>query len=170
MILVIEPITIIITILVSYFIGGIAVAQPPFPEHLSSARQTLSLTQATRGFDNILPQASFILKNELTANYPDKADKISNIVDEETIEIAVRRGNLEQEAARIFASSFTIEELELINAFFSSGIGQKYLRKTPIIISRLKKASKIWASGVQQDLITNVRNRMRDHDNRMEGY
>ena len=139
---------------------GAASAQEPSAEHLAAARKAIAATSATVAFDNILPQAAFTLKNEMTANNPNKADEITTIVDEETLAIAARRGDLEKEAARIFANTFTESELVEISNFFNSELGQKYLASTPILVRELQKAARIWATGIQRDLVTNVQKRI----------
>ena len=56
-------------------------AQQIAEDHMAAARKALSATKATESFDGILIQSSAQLKNQLTANSPDKADEISSIVD-----------------------------------------------------------------------------------------
>lgn len=93
----------------------------------------MAATKATEGFDFILPRASLTLKNTLSANNPDRADEIDRTVDEEALALASRRGDLEGEAAKLFAISFTQAELETITAFFGTETGQKYLSSTPVL-------------------------------------
>ena len=114
------------------------------------------MTKATDPFDNILLNTSVQLKNQLTAANPDRADQISSIVDEEAIALAPRRGDLENEAARLFATTFTEQELDAINVFFSSKAGAKYLRSTPVLARELGKSARIWANGIGRDLAENV--------------
>ena len=75
--------------------------------HITKAREAIAATKATDSFDTILIRASGQLKNLLTANSPDQAARISIVVDEEAIALAARRGDLELEAARIFAAAFS---------------------------------------------------------------
>ncbi|MGI9366674.1 MAG: DUF2059 domain-containing protein, partial [Rhizobiaceae bacterium] len=77
-------------------------------------------------------------------------------VDEEAIALAARRGALEGEAARLFASTFTEEELKSIAVFFNSPAGSKYLQSTPILARELGKAARIWGAGINRDLANNV--------------
>ncbi len=134
----------------------IAVAQEVSPSHVSAARKALTATKATDSFDSILLTTSTNLKNNLTSNNPNLAEKIAEIVDEEAIALAARRGDLEQEAARLFANSFSEEELNTISTFFSSTAGQKYLDNTPILARELGKAARVWAAGIARDLNAKV--------------
>lgn len=140
-------------------------AQQIAEDHMAAARKALSATKATESFDGILIQSSAQLKNQLTANSPDKADEISSIVDEEAIALASRRGDLEVEGARHFANIFSKDELELLSEFFNSPTGSKYLDNAPILARELSKSARIWANGINRDLAENVTKRLQPDQN-----
>ena len=137
-----------------------------FPaSHITKAREAIAATRATDAFDSILINASGQLKNQLTANNPDQADKISVVVDEEAIALASRRGDLELEAARIFAAAFSEQELSEMAAFFNTETGKKYLSSTPILARELGKAARIWANGINRDLAANAQKKLAEGNN-----
>ena len=137
-----------------------------FPaSHIAKAREAITATRATDSFDTILIRASGQLKNQLTANNPDQADRISIVVDEDAIALASRRGDLELEAARIFAATFSEAELAEITAFFNTETGKKYLSATPILARELGKAARIWANGINRDLAANAQKKLAEGDN-----
>jgi hypothetical protein len=140
-------------------------AQEPTAEHLAAARKAMAATKATDSFDVILPQASLELKKRLTNDSPDKADQIDAIVDIEALALAPRRGDLENESAKLFAASFTKEDLEKIAEFFSTEAGEKYLSSTPILARELGKAARIWATGIQRDLASNSAKKLQESGN-----
>ena len=135
-------------------------AQTISAEHLAVARKAVTATQATNGFDILLPQAALDLKNQLVNNNPDLAAQIDVIVDEEAIALAARRADLENEAAQLFANAVSQEELEKIAGFFSTDAGKKYLNNFPILARELSKAARIWGSGIRRDLGQNSSRRL----------
>ena len=156
----IRTLALIATITVSSAVFTNSWAQELSEAHLDAARVAVEVTKATESFDSILLEASSTLKNQLTANNPDKAEQINTAVDEEAIALASRRGDLENEAVRLFANSFTEAELKEIGTFFGSEVGKKYLDSTPILARELSKAARIWANGVNRDLQENVQKKM----------
>ncbi|MCY1248146.1 hypothetical protein D9M72_615430 [compost metagenome] len=68
--------------------------------------------------------------------------------------LAARRADLENEAATIYAKTFTLEELNAISEFYNSTAGKKLLNDGPIASRELLKAADIWAAGVSRDLNT----------------
>ena len=140
-----------LTVALSIFASA-SFAQEHTQEHLSKARSAIAATKATDSFDAILFDAASQLKNRLTRDSPDQANTITEVVDEEAIKLAPRRGDLELEAARLFANTFNEAELEEIAAFFGTPTGAKYLRSTPVLARELGKAARIWANGINRDL------------------
>ena len=116
---------------------------------------------ASEPFDEILPSLGNRIKTQLIETRPDLSAQISAIVDTETLKIAARRGDLEQEAALIYAKIFTIEELKELSAFYGSETGQKFLKEAPIVSRQMGEASKIWAGGIFRDLGTAVTEEMK---------
>ncbi len=136
-------------------------AQELSPSHIKVSKSALAASGATDQFDRILPSISAKVKSDIIAARPDLADAVTTIVDEETLKLAPRRGDLENESATIYGRVFTEEELSQIATFYGSAAGQKLLKEAPIITRELNKASKIWASGIVRDLNAAVDKQMK---------
>ena len=98
--------------------GAPAFAQEPSESHLAAARQAITALHATDEFDAILLNAALQLKGNLIQATPDIQPEIDETVDEVAISLASRRGDLEKEAAAIYAKTFTEEELTTIADFY----------------------------------------------------
>ncbi|WP_027231695.1 DUF2059 domain-containing protein [Phyllobacterium sp. UNC302MFCol5.2] len=139
---------------VAIVLGGLcsAQAQEITPSHLAAARAAVAAIKATDMFDSILPDAARGLKAELIQKDPNLESVISSAVDEQAIKLAARRADLENEAARAYAVSFTEEELNAITGFYTSPAGLKLLSEGPIVTREVNKAASIWQRGVARDL------------------
>ncbi|MBS3647598.1 DUF2059 domain-containing protein [Pseudaminobacter sp. 19-2017] len=133
-----------------------AQAQEISAEHLKAARAAVSAIKATEAFDNILPEAAAILKQNLIQKNPDMQEVIIKTVDDKTIALAPRRADLEKEAALAYAKVFTAEELNAIASFYQSPAGQKLITDGPLVVRELGKAADIWQRGVARDLAAEV--------------
>jgi hypothetical protein len=122
------------------------------PEQLKAARATISAVGATTKFDVILPTIAEQIKQQLIQATPNFEPVINEMVDAKAIEFAKRRTDLENEAAKVYATSFTLEELNAITAFYTSPAGKKLIANGPIALRELNKAADIWATGVSRDL------------------
>lgn len=141
--------------------GASAQAQEVTDAHLKAAREVISALNATERYDDILPSLAERLKNEYTLTSPNYQAQIAKTVDAEALALAPRRADLEKEVATIFARSFTEDELKKIAAFYSSDLGQKYLKTLPLIQRESVRAAQIWANGISRDLTTNSSDKLR---------
>jgi hypothetical protein len=135
-------------------------AQEISESHLAAARAAVAASKSTQQLDNILPNIGERTKQQLISNRPDAAEKISTIVDEVTISLASRRGDLEREVAVGYARVFTEDELKQITEFYSTPAGQKLITETPVIARSIEQAARVWSNGLQRDLQDEVRKRL----------
>ncbi len=138
--------------LAGFGLSAPASAQEASDAHLKAARAAIDAMGATDPFDNILPQIAERLKATLIQASPNFQDIIISTVDEKTLALAGRRGDLEREAASIYAKSFSEAELNAIADFFNSDVGKKFLKDMPITNRELYKAADVWGAGVDRDL------------------
>lgn len=132
--------------------SGVRAADDVSPEQIKAARAAIAAVGATSKFDAILPTIAVQLKQQLIQATPNFEPIINEVVDAKAIEIAKRRTDLENEAAKVYASTFTVEELNAITAFYTSPAGKKLMANGPIALRELNKAADIWASGLSRDL------------------
>jgi hypothetical protein len=127
-------------------------AQDISESHLSAARSVLTALRATEEFDFILPGAAQSLKSELIQKNPDLQALIIEVVDNTAFTLAARRGDLEREAATIYARTFSEAELNEISAFYNSATGKKLLNDSGIVTREVIRAAEIWQNGIARDL------------------
>lgn len=133
-----------------------ALAQEISEDHLAAARAAIAALGSTDQFDAIIPGTAEQLKVNLIRTNGDLQEVISTTVDAEALKIVPRRGDLEKEAAQIYAKSFSKEELTAITDFYNSATGKKLIENGPLVIREVMKAAEIWSSGVGRDLSVNV--------------
>jgi hypothetical protein len=139
-------------------VSSAATAQDISESHFAAARAALAAIDATDPYDNILPVAAEQLKARLISNNIDLEAEISQIVDDQAIALVKRRGDLENEAARVYASAFSEDELKAIADFYTSEAGRKLLESGPIAAREIANAARIWGAGIERDLLENVTN------------
>ena len=133
-----------------------ATAQEVSPEHMKQARAAITAIGATNQFDSILPQAAEALKSEMIQKDPNLEALITSTVDTEVLALVARRGDLENEAARVYAKVFSEAELKAIGDFYATDVGKKLLSDGPLATRQLIDAANIWQAGVGRDLAQNV--------------
>lgn len=138
------------------------VAQEISAPHKSAAKRMISATGSTNRLDNILPQSAQQLKNELIRTRPDQEAAITDVVDVVTLDLAGRRGDLEDEVAQIFARIFTEEELKVITAFYETDAGKKFLSDGPVALREINGAAQVWTRGIRRDMGQNATAKLKE--------
>jgi uncharacterized protein len=137
----------------SLMLGAVSAKAQDVPaEHMDAARDAIAALGVTNRFDAILPSIMDRLTAQLIQAYPNLQDVISAKVEQEALKLAARRGDLEREAALVYAKAFTPDELKQITAFYGSEAGKKLLKDGPIATRELLKAADIWSAGIARDL------------------
>lgn len=151
-----------IVLLATTLFGSSVFAQETSESHLAAAREAVAASQSTISLDVILPNMGEQVKQALISNRPDAADEISDIVNEVTVQLAPRRGDLETEVAKIYASIFSEDELKTITEFYQTEAGRKLVLSTSAIARQMDQAARVWAAGVRRDLDNEVRTKIQD--------
>lgn len=120
--------------------------------HIDAAKKVITVTESTKQLDDILPDAAIQLATRLIQNRPDIEAQITDIANHSAIELAPRRGDLENEVAKIYARTFEEAELNAYAEFFSTPAGKKFLKELPIVVREVGKAAKVWANGINRDI------------------
>jgi hypothetical protein len=133
-------------------LSGAVRADEVTPEHLAAAREAVDAAKTFKGFDNLLPLMVQNTQNRLIRLRPDQHQVISQVVDQESLQLASRRVDLDNDVARIMAKYFTQEELQQIAAFYKTTAGIKLADLLPKVSSEALQSVKGWSDRVGEEL------------------
>lgn len=140
----------------------VAFAQAISDSHLTAAREAVMASKASRSFDNVLPLLSEQTQNRLIRIRPDLHAEINEVVEEITLTMAVRRDELDNDIARVWARAFTEEELVTIKAFYESSAGAKLAEIGPRVINESFAAAKGWSDRIGAELFEKAQEELAD--------
>ena len=104
---------------------GAASAQDITDAHLQAAWNAVRAVGANTGFDDAIPNIAEQVQGVLLRQRPDLFNTISEVVTDVALELVVRRLDLNNDVARVWAQAFTEAELNEIVAFYNSPTGRK---------------------------------------------
>ena len=131
------------------------------PAQMQAALDAITATRGARGLDNVLPLLSDRTQNQLIRARPDLHKEIADVVEATALKLAVRRNDLDNDVARIWAKNFNEDELKTIAAFFKSPAGQKYLDVAPRVVTDSMQAVKGWSDRVGEELLEKSREELK---------
>lgn len=125
-------------------------------EELKLARRLVDANEVTRPFDSILPEVADKAKTTLIRSNPQMQLGIIEVVDRVALEMVQHRAELEEVVAKVWASAFTAEELQVLLDFYGTPVGQKYARMFPEILRAQIGAAEWWGQAMSQELFRRV--------------
>lgn len=128
-------------------------AQEISQSQLAAALDVINATTATSSFDTQLPQIANEVTNQLIRIRPDLHQEIADTVQAVALKLAVRRRELDQDVARVYAKAFSEDELKAIAAFLKSPAGQKYQKDGPKVYAETLQAVQAWSDRVGAELM-----------------
>ncbi len=136
-------------------------AQEISASQLAAALDVVNSTVAAASFDTQLPLIANQVTNQLIRARPDLHQEIADTVQAVALKLVVRRKELNQDVARIYAKAFSEDELKAIAAFLKSPAGQKYQQIGPQVVSDTLQAVQAWTDRVGAELLDKTREELK---------
>jgi uncharacterized protein len=86
---------------------------------------------------------------------------LNEITNKLRVELAPRRAELDADVIRIYARSFTEQELKDLLAFYKSPLGKKVIEQEPKILDDSMGRASEWADKLAQEVVQKIRVEMR---------
>ena len=139
-----------------------AAAQELTPEHIALAREFVDLTDKANTFEVAVIEVAIDALRTLTQLNPEVADPISAAVDAAVMKFAENKDELFDQFARVYAINFSPEELQEINAFYGSEVGQKLAATTYDIGQDLDAVMQVFQANLRNEFMAMVRGDLRE--------
>jgi hypothetical protein len=134
-----------------------ALSQEISPEQLALARKYVDLTDKALIYEATMVMTAEQTSKLLTQQNPEIATQINDAIGKA---LEARRGKKDElfnQIARIYAVSFTPDELQQIVTFYETPTGQKLLGQSMSINQDVQKVMKIWTSNNGTEFVREVR-------------
>jgi len=128
-------------------------AQEITPAQLAAALDVVRSAKASRGFDTILPNLVQEAENRLIAQRPDLHSQIVTAVEGAAMKLVQRRVDLDNDTARVWAKSFTEDELKTIATFYKTSAGQKFADVGPKVYADTLDVVSQWQDRLGDELL-----------------
>ncbi|SRR5579871_483735 len=118
-----------------------AMAEAPSPEALNAARSLVTTLKLSDRYKALLPAILLSLKPALVQDRPEierDYDAMTTVIAD--VYTPFYKAMLDN-AATIYAKTFTIDEMHQIEAFYRLPVGQKFLQTSPAIVQQSTEAA-----------------------------
>lgn len=126
--------------------------QAPTPEHLKAAREVVISSGLSQSFESIYAEFVAGVRQNIGATRPELKKDMDEVLTALKAEADLRRDEIVDSSARIFASKMTEADLKEVAAFFNSAVGQRYNSYRPQVIDEIFALLQPWSTATSNRL------------------
>jgi hypothetical protein len=138
-------------------VAGPSMAQEISPDQLALARKYVDLTNKAQIYEAILAQTAAQTSKLLSEHNPDISDKIDATIGKVLDTYKDKGDDLFNQIARLYAVTFTPDELQQIVAFYETPAGQKLADQAFAINRDAAKVMQVYTYNFGTEFVTKVR-------------
>jgi hypothetical protein len=138
-----------------------AQAQQPSAAALSTAKDIISTSGSTTLFNPLIAGVVEQAKLLLLQQNPNLSKVLTEVADKIRTDLAPRFDELTNEMARLYATSFTEQELKDLLAFYKSPLGKKVISEQPKIADASLRFAQNWANALSDEVIAKMREELK---------
>ena len=136
-------------------------AQEISESKLAAALRASTAAPLSKDLDTVLPLLVQRVQTHLISLRPDLHKEITETVQQVALGLAARRADLDNAIALAWARVFTEDELNAIAAFYTSPVGQKFVKVGPELGSLTIQTVDNWSSRVGEELLDKSREELK---------
>ncbi len=136
-------------------------AQELAPDHVALARKYVDLTDQAKIYEVTLLQSGINTMQTLLSTNPEIKDELDEAIGLTIKEYAEQKDALFNQFARVYASRFTMEELQQIIDFYESDVGKKLTENNIEINKDLQKVLGVFEANLRVEFLAKVRAKLR---------
>jgi hypothetical protein len=138
-----------------------ASAQQPSAASMAAATEIMDTKGSMILFEPLVPGVIEQAKNVFLQTNPNLSKDLTEVAATLRKQLALRLGNLKTEAAKIYASRFTEQELKDIAAFYKTPLGKKMIEEEPKIVDGTMRMAQDWANQLSEQVMGMFRSEMK---------
>lgn len=134
-----------------------AAAQEIAPEHLALARKYIDLTDKANVYEAMLISTAVDTMRTIVSQNPGLTEPTDSAITKTLDFYRNKKGDLLDQFARIYALTFTQEELQKIVDFYSSDVGQKLATANQTVNDSIQTVVSVFDSNLKREFYAKVR-------------
>lgn len=139
-----------------------AISQELAPEHLALAREYIDLTDRAAIYEVTLVQTGIETMRTIVTQNPGIREQVDTAIGEVLKTYAGQKGDLLDQFARVYATRFSMEELQQIVDFYKTPVGDKLAQANLEINDDLQRVMQVFETNLKREFFAKVRAKLRE--------
>jgi hypothetical protein len=157
---------VVATAIAAALLAGTASAQgrapaAPSAASIAAAKEIMEIKGGLKMFETIVLGVIEQHKNLMLQANPLLSRDLNEVTNKLRVDLAPRRAELDADVIKIYAQSFTEQELKDLLAFYRSPLGKKLVDQEPKILDNSMGRASEWADKLAQEVVQKIRTEMR---------
>jgi hypothetical protein len=150
------------SLIVCAALGQPALAQQaPSAEALEAARAFIEASGSSRQFDQVIPLIAAPMTQSFILLAPQRAKEIHEVMAELVKRFTVRKGELIDQFAVVYAQRISVEDMREITKFYQSGAGRRMVDAQPEIIRESIIIAQRWGQSIGAEIDAEMRRELK---------
>jgi hypothetical protein len=133
----------------------------PSANAIALAKEIIALKGSTNMFDPVVPNLVEKTKTMFLQTNPMLGKDLNEVAAKLRTELAPRSSELLTQMAKLYAASFTEQELKDVLAFYKSPVGKKISTTEPRILEQAFEQVDVWSDKFAEEIIAKMRTEMK---------
>jgi uncharacterized protein len=142
-------------------VPAMAQSAPPSANAVALARELITLKGGNVMFERVVPGVIESAKNSFVPTNPNIIPQLNEVAQVLHKEMEPKRAEIVTEAATVYASRFTEQELKDLVAFYKTPLGRKSIIEEPNAIDASMKRLQVWADELYEKTLSRFRAEMK---------
>lgn len=134
-----------------------ASAQELAPEHLAIARKYIELTDKSGIYEVSLVETAVETMRTIITQNPEIMDPVDKAITKTLESYKGKKGDLLDQFARVYALNFTMDELQVIVAFYESPVGSKLAAANASLNQSIQMVMRVFETNLKTEFFAKVR-------------
>lgn len=158
-----QMLSITIALALVLHLSGPAAAQKSAadPERLAAARNLMQISGAARAFDTVIPLMMRQIKGLIKKQHSGRGALIDELFTRVEQRFSLRKQELIDQIAALYAREMTTSDMNDIAAFYSSGVGARFIALQPKLMRNSALLGQAWGRKIGQEIVTEVQAELR---------
>lgn len=136
-------------------------SQQPSAAAIATAKELITVKGAAAVFEPIVPGVIEQARAILLRTNPMLGKDLGEVAAQLRTEYGPRSSELLEEAAKLYATRFTVEELKDALAFYKSPLGRKIVDQEAIVVDETMRNAQVWANRLSEEVLGKFRVEMK---------
>ncbi|MCB1516464.1 MAG: DUF2059 domain-containing protein [Hyphomicrobiaceae bacterium] len=152
----------LVVLFAAFAATGPATAQELTPERLDLARKYVDLTDVTQMYERLLVQVGIRTMRTIVSTNPEITQQVSDTIGKAIDDYKLRRAELMDQLARVYALRFTEEELQQIVDFYETDVGKKLALQSAEAQNELSTVVRVFTGNLDTEFFAKVKSDLHD--------